>query len=143
MSYKPRVWKSKEAITAPKLNNLEEAVANLYKKMEQTNGENVMYIANIEIKPNSSVSKTNIPGATEILVGDLICDTTNSIYRIEKVSEDNVNVGDKIPYLDSDNLSDMELTAITDSSGNLKGLSGTYKTNDNNIRKISFKITQE
>ena len=32
MSYKPRVWKSKEAITAPKLNNLEEAVANLYKK---------------------------------------------------------------------------------------------------------------
>mgnify|MGYP003369589637 FL=1 len=85
MSYKPRVWKSKEAITAPKLNNLEEAVANLYKK----------------------------------------------------------NVGDKIPYLDSDNLSDMELTAITDSSGNLKGLSGTYKTNDNNIRKISFKITQE
>lgn len=92
MSYKPRVWKSKEAITAPKLNNLEEAVANLYKKMEQTNGENVMHIANIEIKPN---------------------------------------------------LSDMELTAITDSSGNLKGLSGTYKTNDNNIRKISFKITQE
>ena len=85
MSYKPRVWKSKEAITAPKLNNLEEAVANLYKK----------------------------------------------------------NVGDKIPYLDSDNLSDMELTAITDSSGNLKGLSGTYKTNDNNIRKISFKITQD
>lgn len=76
MSYKPRVWKSKEAITAPKLNNLEEAVANLYKKMEQTNGENVMHIANIEIKPNSSVSKTNIPGATEILVGDLICDTT-------------------------------------------------------------------
>lgn len=143
MSYKPRVWKSKEAITAPKLNNLEEAVANLYKKMEQTNGENVMHIANIEIKPNSSVSKTNIPEATEILVGDLICDTTNSIYRIEKVSEDNVNVGDKIPYLDSDNLSDMELTAITDSSGNLKGLSGTYKTNDNNIRKISFKITQE
>lgn len=92
MSYKPRVWKSKEAITAPKLNDLEEAVANLYKKMEQTNGENVMHIANIEIKPN---------------------------------------------------LSDMELTAITDSSGNLKGLSGTYKTNDNNIRKISFKITQE
>lgn len=44
MSYKPRVWKSKEAITAPKLNNLEEAVANLYKKMEQTNGENVMHI---------------------------------------------------------------------------------------------------
>lgn len=37
----------------------------------------------------------------------------------------------------------MELTAITDSVGNLKGLSGTYKSNDNSMKKISFKITQE
>lgn len=143
MSYKPRVWKSKEAITAPKLNNLEEAVANLYKKMEQTNGENVMHIANIEIKPNSSVSKTNITTSAEISVGDLICDINNSIFRIKEVTENTVIVGNRIPYLDSEGPSDMELTAITDSVGNLKGLSGTYKSNDNSMKKISFKITQE
>lgn len=45
----------------------------------------------------------------------------------------------------SDIIADMELTAITDLSGNLKGLSGTYKPNKENAvsHKISFTITRE
>ena len=143
MSYTPRVWKSKEAITARKLNHLEKAVADLPKKVEENKGDNIMHIANVEIKPNSSIDKTNITTSAEISVGDLICDINNSIFRIKEVTENTVIVGNRIPYLDSEGPSDMELTAITDSVGNLKGLSGTYKSNDNSMKKISFKITQE
>lgn len=143
MSYTPRVWKSKEAITARKLNHLEKAVADLSKKVEKNKGDNIMHIANVEIKPNSSIDKTNITTSAEISVGDLICDINNSIFRIKEVTENTVIVGNRIPYLDSEGPSDMELTAITDSVGNLKGLSGTYKSNDNSMKKISFKITQE
>ncbi len=143
MSYTPRVWKSKEAITARKLNHLEKAVADLSKKVEENKGDNIMHIANVEIKPNSSIDKTNITTSAEISVGDLICDINNSIFRIKEVTENTVIVGNRIPYLDSEGPSDMELTAITDSVGNLKGLSGTYKSNDNSMKKISFKITQE
>lgn len=60
MSYTPRVWKSKEAITARKLNHLEKAVADLSKKVEENKGDNIMHIANVEIKLNSSIDKTNI-----------------------------------------------------------------------------------
>lgn len=153
MGYKPRVWKAKEPITAPKLNNIENAIKEISSKIDNVNsdinnkGEFIMHIANVEVMPNSDVNKSDITAKTEIKIGDLVCDTNNNIYKVTNVQEDIVHVSDKmiISEVNNDVIADMELTAITDLEGNLKGLSGTYKSNKDNaiIHKISFKVTKE
>lgn len=153
MGYKPRVWKAKEPIIAPKLNDIENAINEINLKINNINeninnkGDTMMHIANIEITPNSDVSKDDITIKTEIQVGDLVCDINNNIYKVTSVQEDSVHLSEKmiISEASDDIIADMELTAITDTSGNLKGLSGTYKPNKENavIHKISFTITKE
>lgn len=151
MGYKPRVWKPKELITAPKLNNIENAIKEINLKFDglygNNKGESKMHISNVEITPNSDVNKSDITVKTEIQVGDLVCDVNNNIYKVISVQEDTVRVSEKMIISEgsSDIIADMELTAITDLSGNLKGLSGTYKPNKENAvsHKISFTITRE
>ena len=65
MGYKPRVWKPKELITAPKLNNIENAIKKeINLKFDglygNNKGESKMHIANVEITPNSDVNKSDI-----------------------------------------------------------------------------------
>lgn len=147
MGYKPRVWKAKEPITAPKLNNIENAIKEISLKIDNNKGELIMHTANVEIMPNSDVNKSDITAKTEIQVGDLVCDTNNNIYKVNSIQEDSVHVSDKMIISEANNdiIADMELTAITDLEGNLKGLSGTYKPNKENAvtHKISFTITKE
>lgn len=151
MGYKPRVWKPKEPITAPKLNNIENAIKEINLKFNgiygNNKGEFIMHIANVEITSNSDVNKSDITAKTEIQIGDLVCDVNNNIYKVINVQENTVRVSEKmiISEVSSDIIADMELTAITDLSGNLKGLSGTYKSNKENAvtHKISFTITRE
>ena len=151
MGYKPRVWKPKELITAPKLNNIENAIKKINLKFDglygNNKGELIMHTANVEIMPNSDVNKSDITAKTEIQVGDLVCDTNNNIYKVNSIQEDSVHVSDKMIISEANNdiIADMELTAITDLEGNLKGLSGTYKPNKENAvtHKISFTITKE
>lgn len=153
MGYKPRVWKAKEPITAPKLNDIENAINEINLKINDINeninnkGDFMMHIANVEITPNLNVNKSDITVKTEIQVGDLVCDINNNIYKGISVQEDTVRVSEKmiISEASSDIIADMELTAITDLSGNLKGLSGMYKSNKEDAvsHKISFTITRE
>lgn len=153
MGYKPRVWKAKEPITAPKLNDIENAINEINLKINDINeninnkGDFMMHIASVEITPNSNINKSDITVKTEIQVGDLVCDINNNIYKVISVQEDIVRVSEKmiISEASSDIIADMELTAITDLSGDLKGLSGMYKSNKEDAvsHKISFTITRE